>query len=543
MFKFTTYILMLSILFVSFFPSTLQVQASTLVSGMFVDVTYEEVIVDKKTTEKQLSKITLINDKGKTITLNIDAYASLFINSTPTSIGAFKEGMWVEATVELRNVKELNGFVDIAQGSDSQAIGESLTGTVNTIDKSGKFIAINTKERNSVNYYLDAQTKVFKDNKLVDLSVLYVGDRVKLILSENSPTTLSTIEIIAEGIKVEQLYKGTVQQIDAKKKKLVVKDEKVFRNWDWRNVSGNKGSISSKAFTAKTPIYVGNKKVDSSQLRNYMNNEIYYVTIEQMGQEVVQKMIIKQSNERDLHESLNSVDTSAQKIRLSSTGNMAYHNGTIIIRNGRLVDATALSQSGDAYVITNGTTTHQYANVIYVTNDGFQSANLSNHEVYFGQISSVGSYRLTLTNANRLSNNYWYGVGYSNLSFSDDTVVVEDASSWTTDFTNSTSKYAYFYVKDNHIVAARIVGWSSPASFISVGRYNGNWSWNSIQVKDVSQWLAGNWIESNPIYYMDTTWTTLIKEGKVISKSDLEENDRLYIIHDTYSQARIILVD
>ena len=113
-------------------------------------------------------------------------------------------------------------------------------------------------------------------------------------------------------------------------------------------------SISSKPFTAKTPIYVGNKKIDASQIRNYINNEVYYVTIEQMGQEVVQKMIIKQSNERNLHERLNSVDTSAQKIRLSSTGNIAYHNGTIIIRNGRLVDASALSQSGDAYVITNG---------------------------------------------------------------------------------------------------------------------------------------------------------------------------------------------
>ncbi|MFJ8064248.1 hypothetical protein ACIQYS_06430 [Psychrobacillus sp. NPDC096426] len=540
MFKFTTYILTLSILFVSCFSPSLQVQASTLVSGMFVDVTYEEVVLDNKTTEKQLSKITLINDKGKTITLNIDSYASLFINSTPTSIGGFKEGMWVEATVDLRNVKELNGFVGIAQGSDSKAISNSLTGTVNTIDRNGKFIAINSKDRNSVNYYLDAQTQVFKDNKLVDLSVLYEGDRVKLTLAEHDSTTLSTIEIIAEGIKVEHLYKGTVQQIDTKKKKLVVKNEKVFRNWDWQNGSG---SISSKSFTAKTPIYVGNKKIDESQIRKYINNEVYYVTIEQMGQEVVQKIIIKQSNERNLHERLNSVDTSTQKIRLSSTGNIPYHNGTIIIRNGRLVDASALSQSGDAYVITNGATTHQYANVIHVTNDGFQSANLSNHEVYFGQINSIGSYQLTLTNANRLSNNYWYGVGYSNLSFSNDTVVVEDANHMTTDFTNSSSKYAYFYVKDNHIVAARIVGWSSPASYISVGRYSGTWYWNSIQVKDVSQWQAGNWVETTPIYYMDTTWTTFIKEGKVISKSDLEENDRLFIIHDTYTQARIILVD
>ena len=81
----------------------------------------------------------------------------------------------------------------------------SLTGTVNTIDRNGKFIAINSKDRKSVNYYLDAQTQVFKDNKLVDLSVLYEGDRVKLTLADHNSTTLSTIEIIAEGIKVEHL--------------------------------------------------------------------------------------------------------------------------------------------------------------------------------------------------------------------------------------------------------------------------------------------------------------------------------------------------
>lgn len=527
--------------FVSFFGNSVPTQAATVVPGIFVEAIYEEVVLDNKTTEKQLSKIILINDQGKTITLNIDKYASLFVNSTPTSIGAFKEGMWVEATVDLRNVKELNGFSYIEQGN-ANAIGENLTGTINKIDSRGQFISINVKDRKSASFYLDSQTQIFKDNKLVDLSVLYEGDRVKLKLADYDSTTLSSIEIIAEGIKVEQLYKGTVQQIDAKQKKLVVKDEKVFQNWNWQP----NGKLSSKPFTAKTPIYVGNKKIDSSQLRNYINNEVYYVTIKQSGQEVVQKMIIKQTNERNLHESLTSVDTSTQKIRLSRTGNIPYHNGTIIIRNGRLVDASALSQSGDAYVITNGVTTHQYANIIHITNDGFQSPSLSNHEVYFGQISSVGSYKVTLTNASRLSNNYWYSTGFTNLSFSNDTNVEEDYNSLTKDFTYSTNKYAYFYVKDNHIVAARIVGSGSPTSLISVGRYDSNysyWNWNTISVQNVSQWHLGNWIESSQIYYMDTTLATFIKEGKVISKDDLEQNDRLFIIHDTYAQARIILVD
>lgn len=509
---------------------------------MFVEFTYEEVVLDKTTTEKQLSKITLINDKGKTITLNIDKYASLFVNSTPTTIGAFKEGMWVEATVDLRNVQELNGFMDIAQG-ESKAIGQNLTGTVNKIDTSGRFITINLKDRNAAKYYLNSQTQVLKDNKLVDLSVLFEGDRVKLALSDYDSDSLSSIEIITEGIKVEHLYKGTVQLIDAKQKRLVVKDEKVFQNWKWNITSGRAENLNTKSFTDKTPIYVGDKKIDSSQLRKYINNEVYYVTIIQSGKEVIQKIIIKVTNERNLHENLNSVDIASKKIRLSNSGNIPYHNGTIIIRNGRLVDASALAQNGDAFVITNGATTHQYANIIQITNDGFQSANLSNHEVYFGQINSISSYQVNLRNAQQLSHNYWYSRGYRNLSFSNDTVVVEDNNYWTNNFTNSTNKYAYFYVKDKHVIAARIVASGSPASLISVGQYNDYWNSNFISIQNVSQWHVGSWIESSQIYYMDTTYATFIKEGKVISRSDLKQNDRLFIIHDTYSQARIILVD
>ena len=533
---------MLTVLFISLLSPPLTAQATTLVKGIFLNVSYEEVILEDNKSEKQLSKLTLINDKGKTITLNIDEYASLFINSTPTSIGAFKEGMLVEATVDLRNVKELNGFSHIEQGN-SNAIGESLTGTVNIIDTNGRFITINLKDRKPEKYYLDSRTQVFKDNKLVDLSSLYEGDRVKLKLSNYDSKTLSTIEIITEGIKIDYLYKGTIQQVDVKQKKLVVKDEKFFQNWNWQPISVTTGNLTSKSFSSKTPIYVGNKKVDSSQLRNYINNEVYYVTIKQFGEDVVQKIIIKQAYERNLHESLISVDTTTQNIRLSNTGNIPYHNGTIIIRNGRLVDPSALSQSGNAYVITSGVSTHQYANVIHITNNGFQSDNLSNHEVYFGEISSVGNYQLHITNASKLINNYWYSTPYTNLNFSNDTFVIEDYNNLTKDFTHSTSKYAYFYVKDNHVVAARIIGYGSPAHLISVGRYQINGNSNYINLKDVNQWNNGSWINANPLYNLNVSQATFIRDGKVISVSNLKENDRLYIIHDSYSNARIILVD
>ena len=542
MFKYTTYIMLFTILIVSCFTNVSPTQASSLISGSFVNFTYDEITLEDKTTEKQLAKITLVNDEGKTITLNMDEYVPLFVNSTPTTVGAFKEGMWIEASVNLRKVQELNGLTSIDQG-ESSSIGRNVTGTINNIDLKGQYITLNLKNRQQAKYYIDTETEISKENKLVDLSVLYEGDRVKLYLEDDGSDKLSSIEIVVDGIKIEQLYKGTIQQLNSKQKKLVIKDEMEFINWKWQLSSYNKGNITSKFFTAKTPVYVGNKKVDPNQLHKYVNNEVYYVTTEKSGDEVIQKIIIKQTNERTLHENLVGVDTSNKKISLVNTKNVPYHDGTIIIRNGRLVDASSLT-FGDAYVITNGATTHQYANIIHINNNGFQSPNLSNQSVYFGQINSVESYQLLLNNTNLLTNNYWSSQGSTNLKFSNDTVVVENGNILTTDFKYSTGKYAYFYVKDNHVVAARIIGSSyGPASTFLTGRLNSS-SYNWLSLNNVSYWNAGSWQKYAYYNSLNISNATFIKEGKVISSFEIQKNDRLFIIHDSfYSQAHIILVD
>lgn len=548
MFRNTLYILSLLLLISTIFSST-PAKASSMVSGVFVKTIYEEVILADKTTEKKLTHIILMNQNGKEITLSIDKYTPLYMDSTPTSIGAFKEGVWVEAELQGNKIIELNGLVQIEQDSpdksDFEAIGQSLTGTINEIDKSGKFISINLKDKKSTRFYLDSETELFKDNKIVDLSILYVGDRVKLQTSEYDNSILSSIEITKDGVKVENIYKGVIQQIDSKQNKLVIKDEKAFINWTWSNTNGN--AINSKSFTDKTPIFLGTKKIDKSQLRNYRNNEIYYVTVKQSGKEVIQKMIIKKTNERTLHENLNAVDTKNKTIKLSASGNIPYHSGTIIIRNGRLVDPIALQPSGKAFVISNGASSNQYANVIHITNDGFQSANLADHQLYFGQISYTNQYHLSLNNTQMLSNNYWYSTGNANFSFSNDTVVTEDSNTSTKDFTYSTGKNAYFYVKDNHIVAAKIVGYTTPDTSVSIGRLNNLYNFNNwdhrLSLKDVSEWLYGDWLAASQRNYIDFTNTMFIKEGKVIKAEDIKRNDRLYMIHSSYYQAKIILVD
>ena len=67
----------------------------------------------------------------------------------------------------------------IDQG-ESSSIGRNVTGTINNIDLKGQYITLNLKNRQQAKYYIDVETEISKENKLVDLSVLYEGDRVKL---------------------------------------------------------------------------------------------------------------------------------------------------------------------------------------------------------------------------------------------------------------------------------------------------------------------------------------------------------------------------
>jgi len=425
LFFIAVFVLLFSSLFIAH-----PVSANSTVTGTFVNVKYDEVQIDKDLTERRLSSVTIKNEQGRTMTLSIDKFATLSVDTVSTTIDAFKFGMEVELDVNLRRVKAMRGSTGTAPAKIEHR-DKIVTGTVNQIDPNGTFLSIRLDNGQSKTYYLNSQTEVVKGTKFVDLSVLYEGDRVKLTFSEYNTNSIRSIEINVQGIKVEALYKGTIQRIEPTGNKVIMKDEQKFLDWRWQpnTVLGVNGySNSSYTYSAKTPIYVGNKLIQPDRLRQYANHDVYFVTVGQFGKEVIEKMVIKQKNERTFYEPMTFVNTTTKLIGLQKAGSIRYHDGTILIRNGRLVDANSLLASGTAFIATEGSQQSEFANVVHISNDGFQSPNLTNHGIYFGQIHTADAYNLTLTNAMLLSkNNYWQPASMPTLSFSNDTVAVEDS--------------------------------------------------------------------------------------------------------------------
>ncbi|MBU8881125.1 hypothetical protein BGM26_19565 [Bacillus sp. FJAT-29790] len=540
-----TFLLVMAIFLFSGLYTASPASANSTMQGFFVKVTYE----DDTAAEKRLKSITIKNSQGNETTLPIDGNAKLTINSLPTTINAFKQGMEVEADVYLRRVKALRGQSGESQGEIDHR-EKIVTGTINRIDKNGKFLSILLDDGDSKTYYLNNETEIFKGTTLVDLSTIYEGDRVKLLFSEYDTNYIRSIDVIVQGVKIESLYKGTIHRIEPINNKLIVKNEQVFQNWMWQPNTDK--SNSSYNFSRKVPIYVGNQQIKQDRLRYYVDHDVYYVTVSQFGEEVIEKMVVKRMNERTFYEPMHSVSILQKWIKLKETGSINYHDGTILIRNGRLVDSNSLQSSGSAFVVTDGVQKSQYANVVHITNDGFQSPNLANHTIYFGRISSTAPYELQLRNAKELSNNYWKDTNVSKLYFSNDTVAVKDSRNSVLrliardEMEDQIDQYGYFYVSNQTIVAAHLIGRSTPeANLVSVGRIDKIDQINPaiISIRNVSQWQKGVWIEAGKISSINIEQATIIRDGKVITVEELKGGERLYLLHESKVKGRILLVD
>ena len=548
MVRYYRFLLIIILVFVTGLFTNHSAAASQVVKGTFVSVAYDKIQVDKDTVEKRLKTITIANSEGKTTTLNIDQRTLLSINTLPVSIDAFKKGMEIESDVDFRRVTALRGKSGESQGNIDYG-NKVIVGTINRIDSKGKFLSIRLDDGQTQRYYFDEKTNIFKDTTLVGVGELYEGDRVKLTFSSYNTNKISKIEVNVQGVKVEAVYKGVIQRIEPIGNRIFIKDENVFRNWKWDKTAPKNNSYT---YSSDTPIYVGNKQIKPEHLRYYKNHDVYYVTVGQFGKQVIEKMVIKQTNERTFYERMTAVNPAERWLQLETAGKVNYHNGTILIRNGRLVDSNSLQYSGTAFVITEGIQNSEYADVIYIANDGFQSPNLADHSVYFGEINSVGMYNLTLNNAKLLSENVWKTVDNPSLPFSNDTVTVKDSGSSIltilpkNEMVGYIGKYGYFYVEDQHIVAVHLIGkYPTAAELVSVGRMDGvvSASPDIIRVRNVSQWQKGKWEDIGQFSSMNIEQATIIRDGKVISVQDLQMGDRLYIVHESIVKGRLIFVD
>ena len=496
-----------------------------------------------------LQAIVLLNDKGKTNRYRTDNALQMFVNGTLTTTDGFKYGMPVSITRNnLGKVIRIDGLSDIEQGT----IGENsrqLAGTVTKIDPAGDYITVKLDSGEEREFYVTSDTEFFKGTQNVDFSFMYEGDRVKLSFSSAvGSDTLTEVEIIQDGALIENIYRGTLNNVNAISNRMTVKSASSLMNWEFGyNIAP---AFKTFKFNNATTIYYGDRAIRKSQMRNYRNSNVYFVTTNVNKEEIVKKIIIMQNFERTFYDQISLVNTKSKYFQLAQTGTYKYHNGSILVRNGRLVEPSTLATSGSAFVITDGRTASQFTHVVNVTNDSFLSPNLASHELYYGTISSYSeqNYRINTKEMLKLTNNVWKDTSNKALSFSNNTVFTQMLGTSKVNVTSLSrimNRPGYFYVKDGHIIAAHFLNTADTfTDIITTGRLASvNTSAGSVAIQDVTQWMNGKWELFPSVPSLDLSKAMVIKEGKIVDASQLKRSDRIVVLSNSGLNVDIVLVN
>lgn len=496
----------------------------------------------------KVQSVVLQNNKGKTNSYRADNSLYLFINGTATTAEGFKYGMPVTITRNnLGKVTRIEGLSDIEQGT----IGESsrqLAGTVTSIDAAGDYINVKLDSGEVREFYVTSETEFLKGTQRVDFSYMYEGDRVKLSFSASDTNTLTEVDIVQDGVLIENIYRATLNNVNSISNRMTVKSASSLMDWDFGYDTGR--AFKTFKFNNSTTIYYGNKAIRKNEMRNYRNSNVYFVTTTVNREEIVKKVIIMQNFERTYYDQIETVNTKSQYFKLDKTGTFKYHNGSILVRNGRLVEAASLQTKGSAYVITDGKTASQYTHVVNVTNDSFLSPNLASHELYYGTISSYSdlNYRINTKDMLMLTNNVWKNSNNKALSFSNNTVFTQNLGEAKVDVSSLSrvlNRPGYFYVKDGHIVAAHFLEAKDTfTTVVTTGRLASvNNSAGSVAMQDVTQWIDGKWELFPSLPSIDLSKAMIIKDGKIVTTSELKRSNRIVVLSDRSLNVDIVLIN
>lgn len=542
------------IFFLAVFPSEQPAEAAA--NYTYVKANYNETVDKKGAVTRTLKSVTVMTSKGKYVTYLVNNSTLYYVNNTKTTIGGLKAGMSVTVYASSNKATKIAANTNNGDGS-IVAKSKQISGAVTEIDPNGLYIKVKPDNGSIQMYTVNNSTNYFKSNKSVDLDEMYVGDRVKLKFASTTTKTVSEIEIISSSaVLVQDLYKGELSAVNSSKSTMTVKNTHPLLNWQFGTAVSN--TQKTFTFTNNTTIYVGNTKITKEKLKNYHNSEMYFVTSKQFSKEVVNKIIVLKNNEFTFYQSVTATDLPYNHFVLSNYGSLEYHKGSILIRNGRLIEpegfnamnsASSMAQTS-AFVIADGVVSPKYAHVVQIANDGLSAPNLAGHQLYFGmlELADLDAYKLEVSTDFEYKNNSWKKsetskvFGFSNSTdvtdFNGTIIVPED------ELDGEELEYGYFYVKNGHVQAIHFVGDTKFADMLTgTGRIQSINS-NTMIVENASQWLnnSGEWTYLGQTE-VDLDNVMFIRNGKVVDKNQLKAKDRVMLMMDGNEHTHIVIVN
>jgi hypothetical protein len=480
---------------------------------------------------------------------------------------ALREGMEVYGDIKGKRLISLEAYSTEKLGYISPQ-SKTLRGVVKKVDRDTLSIKLITGEEKI--FFTSPIIIVNKNGENVSLDTLYIGDEVKLYFDEYDTNIISRMEIRNNSVKVKDIYKAKLVRVDEIENKITLENIYNFTDGKWNELK----AMATIEYDYDTPIYLKAQSIGKDKLKYFVGKTAYLAVEDFFGQDKVKKLVLQEKYGRVYSDKIRKINYFSDSLELRNNKNLFLSEGTIILKDGRLVEKSIIDDENDALIIADGYKNSLHASIINIYNTSINNSNIGQKHIYAGRMNRIFDDSVYLNDFYILKNNEWYSFRTKDeddekrLYYDEDTKIYNlekkeiispkeffqgnfsvDEDDDEIDKKKLKDWYSYFYTDGDRISVAYIMKDldSLGKERITTGQVgkvedssSTGWTLTLMNSKDWSDHKE-KWIMKNSTINMNLEKAMIVKNDEIITPDELIVNDSLYIIRDDYD-GKIVIV-
>ncbi|WIF96023.1 hypothetical protein [Caminicella sporogenes] len=524
---------------------------------------YRDKFIEGYIKEIHNNKIIIEEYDGTLHILNILLNTKFNIDGVPVKLEDFKPGMEIYAELKGRSISYMESYSTDKIGY-IEPQSKMRSGVVQKIDRNQ--ITIKSFNNEKMTFFTSPATIVLKSGKNVDLSVICIGDSIKVFFDDINLSIASKIEIEGKSILIKKIYKGKLINYDEMENLLILSDIKELKNGAWEYYQ----NTMKIYFNDEIPIFIGGNKVSYENLKFYKDRTIYFVVKDIFGQEKIERMVIKSKYETIYTSKIDKINWYSESMELSNKRNISFNDGTIFVKSDRIVDKYSINPESDALIIADGKNGLYMADVVYIYNEGINNSNIGQNYIYVARLDEIVKDKLIGKDFYVLKKNEWRSFRKEKEFYYDEDTYIYDLENKkqisTKDFysenyaVDEDSDYAeehklrdwygYMYTDGDKIIAISVkekldslLRQRVTTGVVIEDAVEDSLVGYTVKLGNARDWSRSKnkWMMKNSSLKLRIEDALIIKENKVINPEDLKAGDRLYIVRDDM-QCKVIVV-
>ena len=245
-------------------------------------------------------------------------------------------------------------------------------------------------------YKITLDTNFEKRGKIIRLNQIKEGDKVTLTFDSIYTPDIASIKVEDEDRNITGILRGKLQLVDERNKEIIIKDPYIYKEGKWSLLS----KYTIKLKTLGDNLYNGSQRINLQRLKNFKDREVYIAYDQNLGRMNVSKLLVKNGLAQNYEGKISTILYTTGRMVVDNNS-LDVHEGTIIIKDNRLVDFINIDKNNDVQVIVDNLYGRKNSSIITTTTnilaDRTDNTKIS---IYRGRIEDIFEYEIEIGRLN-----------------------------------------------------------------------------------------------------------------------------------------------